>query len=50
MKTMAGVLANILLILQFEESKTTDTTNCLGLQTFLAKTNGLRFFIIVQES
>lgn len=27
---MAGVLAHILLILQFEENKTTDTTNYLG--------------------
>lgn len=41
---MAGVLAHILLILHFEENKTTDTTNYLGLQTFLAKTKGLRFF------
>lgn len=41
---MAAVLAHVLLIMRFEENNTTDTTNYLGLQTFLAKANGLRFF------
>lgn len=43
----AGVLAHVLLILMFEENTATD---CMDLQTFLAKASRLRFFIIVQGS
>lgn len=46
-KLKAGVLAHILLILMFEENTATDYMN---LQTFLAKANRLRFFVIVQGS